>query len=139
MIEIDFNDYELALIQQLADSRKTTIPELIKELALEKMRQEVKVLTFEEIIQLSTPVFKSFDFVQEAYLFGSYARGEATGKSDVDFMIIPNTKPGLSFFGIFEPLEEALGKKVDVILESEAADERFKAVHRDKVKIYERK
>ena len=54
--------------------------------------------------------------VKRAALFGSVARGETTGSSDVDMLVefLPNTR-GLDFFGLCLDLEEALGRSVDLI------------------------
>lgn len=38
------------------------------------------IYTIEQIKNKSKEVFDNQDFVKEAYLFGSYARGEATEK-----------------------------------------------------------
>ena len=45
-----------------------------------------KVYTIDEIIELITPVAKRYA-VASVWLFGSYARGEATCDSDVDLLI----------------------------------------------------
>ena len=47
-------------------------------------------------------------------LFGSYARGSATEKSDVDILISTEIT-GLRFFGIAEKLRQELHKKVDLL------------------------
>ena len=52
--------------------------------------------------------------VQAAYLFGSYARGEATGKSDIDILVVIDKPMGLRYFGIGERLKEILHKEVDI-------------------------
>ena len=75
--------------------------------------------------------------VKAAYLFGSYARGEATGKSDIDILVvIPPI--GMKYYGIAVDLEERLHKKIDLhthrqLLESESFLER---VLKDGIKIY---
>ncbi|MCD8008691.1 MAG: nucleotidyltransferase domain-containing protein [Clostridiales bacterium] len=44
------------------------------------------VLTLEEIIETVKPIARRYK-IQKIYLFGSYARGEATRDSDLDFLI----------------------------------------------------
>lgn len=51
--------------------------------------------------------------IECAYLFGSYARGEATGKSDIDILIVCPPL-GIKFYGIAAELEEQLHKKIDL-------------------------
>lgn len=51
--------------------------------------------------------------VQCAYLFGSYARGEATGESDIDLLVICPPM-GLKFYEMATELEERLHKPVDL-------------------------
>lgn len=59
------------------------------------------------------PVFKNYD-VSYAVLFGSYAKGTATKKSDVDLMVDSKLR-GLKFFALQEDIREALDEKeVDV-------------------------
>lgn len=60
------------------------------------------------------PILKKHH-VKKAGIFGSYARGEQNKKSDVDVLILPPKGMGFAFFGIEIELEEALGKKVDVV------------------------
>ncbi len=51
-------------------------------------------------------------------VFGSVARGEATGSSDVDLLV--RTQPGCSLFdlgGLLEDLQELLGCPVDLVTE----------------------
>lgn len=52
--------------------------------------------------------------VEAAYLFGSYAKGLAQERSDVDIFIVSPLN-GLSFFGLRSSLEEALHKEVDLL------------------------
>ena len=51
--------------------------------------------------------------VECAYLFGSYARGEATGESDIDILVVCPPM-GMRFFEIGADLEEMLHKQVDL-------------------------
>ena len=58
-------------------------------------------------------VFAKYPEVKCAYLYGSYARGEATEESDVDILVVVETM-GIKFFGLAADLEEALDKSVDL-------------------------
>lgn len=94
------------------------------------------IYTIEQIKDKCRKVFDKQNFIKEAYLFGSYARGEATEKSDIDFMIILNRTVGLEFFGLYHFVQEEFGKNVDVISEKEAYEIMPKSIERDKVKVY---
>lgn len=52
------------------------------------------------------------------YLFGSYAKGLANEKSDVD-LYVSSSLTGLRFVGLIERLRKTLHKKVDLIRSSE--------------------
>ena len=52
--------------------------------------------------------------VEFCYLFGSYAKGYANEKSDVD-LCVSTSLTGLDFFGLIEDIRVALHKKVDLI------------------------
>jgi uncharacterized protein len=55
--------------------------------------------------------------VKRASIFGSFARGEAKAKSDVDFLIEYKTK-NKSLFDLVDlksELEDVLGRKVDIL------------------------
>ena len=60
-------------------------------------------------------IFKEkYPEIKCAYLYGSYARGEATGKSDIDILVVLDKPMGMKFFGIGAELEKELHKEVDV-------------------------
>lgn len=59
------------------------------------------------------PVFSNYN-IASATLFGSYAKGSATEKSDIDLMVDSKLR-GLRFFALVEDIREALDEKeVDV-------------------------
>jgi len=57
---------------------------------------------------------KEYPEIKCAFLYGSYARGEATGKSDIDILVVIDKPMGLKYFGIAEDLKEMLHKEVDI-------------------------
>ncbi len=72
--------------------------------------------SFSSIKKKALPILKRHD-VKRAGIFGSFARGEGTPKSDVDFLIEYRGRKK-SLFDLVElkaDLEETLDRKVDVI------------------------
>jgi len=71
------------------------------------------IYTIEEIIEKTTPIFKERGVIR-AVLFGSYAKGEATSKSDVDIVAYcEDWVSGLDLCGIGGEIMEKLNKSVD--------------------------
>ena len=72
------------------------------------------VLTIENIINMVKPIAEKYH-VDQIYLFGSYARGEAGVDSDLDFLVYGGDNFKLTMiFALAEELREVLDKKVDV-------------------------
>lgn len=77
--------------------------------------------------------------VKRAYLFGSYARGEADEASDIDLMVELDDQVGLyKFVGIQMKLEELLQKKVDLITTRGISPRLKPYIEKDKRLVYER-
>ena len=53
--------------------------------------------------------------LQELAIFGSYARGEQSLRSDVDILVWVRRPIGLKFFELWDYLEEILGLQVDLL------------------------
>lgn len=74
----------------------------------------MSIYTMDEIADKVRPIAEVYD-IDKIYLFGSYARGEATEESDID-MYIEFTKPlGLRYCSFVSDIEKRLGKCVDII------------------------
>ena len=82
-----------------------------------------KVYTIEEIKDLIYHIFKKYG-IEKAYIFGSYARGEANKKSDVDIMIKKgNIKTLLQLSALAYEIEQILKKQVDIVIEETYTDD----------------
>jgi predicted nucleotidyltransferase len=73
------------------------------------------IISVEAIKERTIPILRNYP-VDKAILFGSYAKGEATNKSDIDLYIDTNGKlRGLDFIGLLEVLVNTLGVDIDLI------------------------
>jgi len=79
--------------------------------------------------------------VVRAYLFGSYVRGEASGKSDIDILVdLDYSVPiGLEFVNMALDLENILKKKVDLVSSKGISKYIIPYIEKEKKLIYERK
>ena len=83
------------------------------------------MITLEEIQKKANPPFNKAE-VAFAGVFGSFARGDANEKSDIDIMIrFKKPKGLLDFFSLQNALEEELGHPVDLATER-ALDSRLR-------------
>lgn len=72
------------------------------------------VFTIKDIISLVKPIAEKYK-VNEIYLFGSYARGEADENSDLDFLVFGGENFKFTMiFSLAEELRMVLKKDVDV-------------------------
>ncbi|TAE21959.1 MAG: nucleotidyltransferase [Cytophagales bacterium] len=78
--------------------------------------------------------------VLRAYVFGSYARGEADHNSDLDLLVeLDYSKPvGLQFVGMKLDLEDRLHRSVDIVSENGLSPHIRPFIERDKQLVYER-
>lgn len=76
-----------------------------------------KVYTIEEIKEMIYDVLKKYG-IEKAYIFGSYARGEANKQSDVDIMIKKgNLKTLFQLSALACEIEQILKKQIDIVIE----------------------
>lgn len=75
------------------------------------------IYTVDEIRNLICPIARKFE-LPAVFLFGSYARGTADEDSDIDLLVDTtgtNIKSLVSLGALYCELEEAFGKKIDLI------------------------
>ncbi len=75
------------------------------------------IYSVEELKQRIAPVAEKYG-LREVYLFGSYARSEATEQSDVDILIDRTGSKIRGMFemgGLYEDLRASIGKEVDLV------------------------
>ena len=73
-------------------------------------------MNIEEVKEKTIPILKRYD-VAKAGIFGSLVKGEPDRESDIDILVeIDNDDMSLlDFVGLKLELEEALGRKVDLV------------------------
>ena len=103
---------------------------------LTEITEEKGILDIETIHQTVSKIC-SENKINLCYLFGSYAKGYASEKSDVD-LLIDTTITGLPFFGLIEEFREALHKKVDLLRLDDIKEnkELLLEIMKDGVKVY---
>lgn len=75
------------------------------------------ILTVDEIKKRITPVAQKYE-LRAVYLFGSYARNEATEYSDVDILIDRTGSKIKGMFdmgGLYDDLRQSVGKDIDIV------------------------
>lgn len=77
--------------------------------------------------------------LERVFLFGSYARGEANEKSDIDFRIDKGTMRGLQFCGFYSDMEDALQLPLDILTTQQLPKAFLKAISQEEILLYERK
>ena len=84
------------------------------------------IYTIKEIKTIIKPILNKYG-INEIYLFGSYARGEANKSSDIDIYCNKGNVKTFIDQGLLEDeLEKALNKKVDIVFDSSYIDDYFK-------------
>lgn len=95
-----------------------------------------KILTLKQIKEIIKPVLHEYG-IDDIYLFGSYARGEADPDSDIDIYCDKgNVRTLIDQGKLHEHLETALNKKVDIVFRSSVKDDFFeKQIMEDLIKL----
>ena len=94
------------------------------------------IYSVSELKKTLTPVFEKYG-VKSAILFGSYAKGSATTRSDVDLLVDSGLR-GMAFFGLLESVATTLDVPVDMIdvTQIEKNSEIDREIQRNGVRIF---
>lgn len=102
-----------------------------------------KIYTIHEIKKMSYDLFQEYG-IEKAYIFGSYARGEATDVSDIDIMIQKgNLKTLYELVELEQKLVILFQKEIDIITEDSYRNSQdstnqaiYSEIMKDRVLIY---
>ena len=96
----------------------------------------INVLSIKEIKERIKPILNKYG-INNIYLFGSYARGEAISTSDVDIYCDKgNIRTFIDQGNLEDELEQALNKKIDIVFDTSHMDDYFKEqIMRDMIKL----
>ena len=75
--------------------------------------------------------------VDKVFLFGSYARGEATEQSDIDLRVdLGDMLRGLDVAGFYADMEDALGRRVDIMTTRQLPKKFLQSIRSEEVQVY---
>ena len=96
-----------------------------------------KVYSLNAIKKNSIPIAKKYG-IARLYVFGSYARREATGDSDIDLLIDKgNMKNLLQYFGFIAALEDIFKVHIDVVTTTSGDGEFLDRIKKEAILIYD--
>ena len=94
--------------------------------------------TIDDIKKIATPIVKEYG-VASLSLFGSYARGEATEDSDLDFVMDKGDLNGVKYFSLIDKLESKFKCHVDLVSKGSSNKEFLDEIKKNEILLYERK
>ena len=96
-----------------------------------------KIYSIDEIKSIASPIAKQYG-ITRLFLFGSYARGEATAESDIDFRVDKGNLKGLfALGGLYSDLEDSFGKELDLLTTGSLEQSFLDKISKEEVLIYE--
>lgn len=94
------------------------------------------MLKFEDIQRTVVKYGKEYG-AQKIYLFGSYARGEASEQSNVNLRIDKGSIiGGIALAGLLLDIEGELGVKVDLVTTGSLSEDFLSAISREEILLY---
>ena len=75
--------------------------------------------------------------VDKVFLFGSYARGEATEQSDIDLRVdLGDMLRGLDVASFYADMEDALGRRVDIMTTRQLPKKFLQSIRSEEIQVY---
>ena len=113
----------------------------MKKIGKEEYALTDRIYSISEIKRIVAPIALRHR-LDRVFLFGSYARGTADSGSDIDLCVdAANVKGMFALGGLYADLEDALGKKLDLVtlnaLRAQADTRFLESMQKDGVLIYE--
>lgn len=96
-----------------------------------------KVYTLGEIRAIVAPIARAYG-IAAMYLFGSYARGEATAQSDIDLRVEKGAVRSLFVLGgLYSDLEQCFDKRLDIVSTQGLSPAFLSRIAQEEVLIYQ--
>jgi len=100
------------------------------------MQKQKQIYNMNELLHIIVPIAKAYG-VERVFLFGSYARGEATPDSDIDLHIDKGAITDLFLLAEFyDELQEKLGVHVDVLTTGALSDDFLEHIKDEEIELY---
>ena len=128
----NYNKDKYKMYQFRVKKEKTSIIEFLDQVEnknqylVSLVEDDLNVYSLKQLKALIKPIFQKYE-INEIYLFGSYARGEATKDSDVDIYCSKGNVRSLIDQGrLIDELKTALNKEVDIVFDTSEMNDYFK-------------
>ena len=96
-----------------------------------------KTYTIEELKRVISPIAEKYR-ISRVYLFGSFARGDYDGQSDIDIRIEKGNLKGMfALCGFYTEVSEVLERKVDIHTTGSLTQEFLERIKKDEILLYE--
>ena len=95
-----------------------------------------EVYNQDDLVAIITSLLKKYN-AENAILFGSYARGEATENSDIDMLVECGAiRSAFQMGGLYADLSEGLGKPLDLVTTDHRDKDFLGRIQADQLPLY---
>ncbi len=103
-----------------------------------KIKPAITIPEIKQAVEEILMRYKLNDKVKSVALFGSYAKGKQTPKSDIDLVIYSDTKDVLPLMGLKSDFQEVLGKDIDLVIDPDQNSYFGQIINNEKITLYEK-